>query len=181
VDALSVEAEQAVNDTAPSVDNGDLLPPIGPNGNVVLPMRPASPPWQRREITVTPLSPPAGISETETPFLSRLPPINNTPPSSIADLPPLSPSDHQQIESLKTELENYKRRNVLLDAKLRKEQNKVKRLQPIVSRLEDLDHIAMDGPLENSTRWKKRKNLNKRFHVLDLEARSWVEKISKAR
>jgi hypothetical protein len=170
VDASSVEAELAANimdislaqqltpsspDVAmtPPVDKDDLLPPIGPNGvNVVSPMRPPSPPRQRMELTVAPIIPPAGLFEPETPFLSRLPPIDNTPPNLIADLLPLLPSDNHQIELQKTELEYYKRRTVLLDAKLRRERNKAKRLQQIVSCLEDLDHIAMDGPLIISTR-----------------------------
>jgi hypothetical protein len=74
--------------------------------------------------------------------------------------------DNSQIDLLEKELLKYKRQTQLLVVKLRRERHKVRRLQPIVSRLVDLDNIAMDGPIPTSSRWKKRKNDNHRFHGL---------------
>jgi hypothetical protein len=75
------------------------------------------------------------------------------------------PSAANTIDSLKNDLAKVVRQNKLLTAKLRKERDKLGRLQPIVAHLENLDHVAMGDSLEMS-RWKKRKNDNHRFHGL---------------
>jgi hypothetical protein len=54
----------------------------------------------------------------------------------------------------------------LLEVKLGRERNKIRLLQPIVSRLEDLDNIAMDGPFTTTTQYAKQKNGNQQFHGL---------------
>jgi hypothetical protein len=142
-------------------DEDDLLPPMGPNGDIESPLI-QSP----TTTTVAPPIPPVGLFEPETPFLSLPSPVQNTPPDSIDAVLPMDPSVNLQLEGLKTALEKCQAKNSLLVAKLRKERVKFGRLQSIVSHLEDLDHIAMDEPPEDGSRWKKRKTSNVRFHGL---------------
>jgi hypothetical protein len=69
------------------------------------------------------------------------------------------------VDLLKNELEKVRRQNLLLTAKLWKEQDKLIRLQPLVAHLENLDHVAMEDNLVMS-QWRKQKNDNQRFHGL---------------
>jgi hypothetical protein len=67
----------------------------------------------------------------------------------LEEMQELSPSVSVDVKSPEKELEKYRRNNQLLEIKLCREQNKARRLQPIVSRLENLDNIAMDCPIPN--------------------------------
>jgi hypothetical protein len=153
---MSLSEPTDKEDAEMSEDN--LLPNPGPNGDVHSPneIRPSQP-NRRRARECTP-APPDGLFETDNNFLSRLPETESDNPADEAPTT-LLPSASTDLESLKKELAEYKRRCSSLVLKLRTERTKLGRLQPLVSRLNDLDNVAMDAPFKS--RYKKRKTDNK--------------------
>ncbi len=120
LDLLLAESPSPTIEMTEADNDGDnLLPLVGPNGFVLSPMRPPSPVRVPRHRFAPPVAP-AGLFQPETPFLRRPLPIDNTPSPELNEQRPslLTPSDNQQIEMLKSELEKYKKSKLQLHSKL---------------------------------------------------------------